>query len=71
MADERGVVDAPEAPFGEREGLAGEVVVELVCGRPGGLVADVVEVVSDEEAKERFPGYEAPKPYLRVTPQPQ
>ena len=26
--------------------------------------------VSDEEAQERFPGYEAKKPYFRVTPQP-
>jgi alkyl hydroperoxide reductase subunit AhpC len=26
--------------------------------------------VSDEEANEKFPGYEAKKPYLRVTPQP-
>jgi thioredoxin-dependent peroxiredoxin len=27
--------------------------------------------VSDDEAKEIFPGYKAPKPYLRITPQPQ
>jgi len=27
--------------------------------------------VSDEEAKQIFPGYEAPKPYLRITPQPK
>jgi alkyl hydroperoxide reductase subunit AhpC len=27
--------------------------------------------VSDEEAAERFPGYEAVKPYLRTTPQPR
>jgi len=26
--------------------------------------------VTDEEANEKFPGYEAKKPYLRVTPQP-
>jgi alkyl hydroperoxide reductase subunit AhpC len=26
--------------------------------------------VSDEEAHERFPGFEAKKPYLRITPQP-
>ncbi len=26
--------------------------------------------VTDEEAQEKFPGYEAQKPYLRVTPQP-
>jgi alkyl hydroperoxide reductase subunit AhpC len=26
--------------------------------------------VSDDEAKELFPGYRAPKPYLRITPQP-
>ena len=26
--------------------------------------------VTDEEAKEKFPGYEAKKPYLRITPQP-
>ena len=26
--------------------------------------------VSDDEAKELFPGYTAPKPYLRITPQP-
>jgi thioredoxin-dependent peroxiredoxin len=31
----------------------------------------IVPAVSDEEAKERFPkGFEAKKPYLRVTPQP-
>jgi thioredoxin-dependent peroxiredoxin len=27
--------------------------------------------VSDDEAKQIFPGYKAPKPYLRVTPQPK
>ncbi len=27
--------------------------------------------VSDDEAKEIFPGYSAPKPYLRITPQPR
>jgi len=28
--------------------------------------------VSDEEAKQRFPaGWEAPKPYLRIVPQPK
>ncbi len=27
--------------------------------------------VSDDEAKEIFPGYAAPKPYLRITPQPR
>jgi alkyl hydroperoxide reductase subunit AhpC len=27
--------------------------------------------VSDEEAQKIFPGYKAPKPYLRVTPQPK
>jgi alkyl hydroperoxide reductase subunit AhpC len=27
--------------------------------------------VSDDEAKELFPGYNAPKPYLRTTPQPK
>jgi alkyl hydroperoxide reductase subunit AhpC len=26
--------------------------------------------VSDDEAKDLFPGYHAPKPYLRITPQP-
>jgi alkyl hydroperoxide reductase subunit AhpC len=26
--------------------------------------------VSDDEAKEMFPGYQAPKPYIRITPQP-
>ena len=26
--------------------------------------------VSDEEAKTLFPGYKAPKPYLRITKQP-
>ncbi len=31
----------------------------------------ITAAVSDEEAKVRFPGYEAKKPYLRVTPQPQ
>jgi alkyl hydroperoxide reductase subunit AhpC len=27
--------------------------------------------VSDDEAKQVFPGYRAPKPYLRITPQPR
>jgi alkyl hydroperoxide reductase subunit AhpC len=27
--------------------------------------------VSDDEAKQVFPGYRAPKPYLRITPQPK
>ncbi len=27
--------------------------------------------VSDDEAKQKFPGYETVKPYLRVTPQPK
>jgi hypothetical protein len=27
--------------------------------------------VSDDEAKQIFPGYKAPKPYLRITPQPR
>ena len=27
--------------------------------------------VSDDEAKQIFPGYAAPKPYLRITPQPR
>ncbi len=27
--------------------------------------------ISDEEAKDKFPGYETVKPYLRVTPQPR
>lgn len=32
----------------------------------------IAAAVSDEEAKERFPdGWEAPKPYLRIVPQPQ
>jgi thioredoxin-dependent peroxiredoxin len=31
----------------------------------------IVPAVSDEEARKRFPGFEAKKPYLRVTPQPQ
>jgi alkyl hydroperoxide reductase subunit AhpC len=30
----------------------------------------ITGAVSDEEAAERFPGYETKKPYLRVTPQP-
>ncbi len=30
----------------------------------------IVPAVSDEEAKERFPGYTTVKPYLRTTPQP-
>jgi alkyl hydroperoxide reductase subunit AhpC len=30
----------------------------------------IVPAVTDAEAKERFPGYVAKKPYLRVTPQP-
>jgi len=30
-----------------------------------------VPVVSDEDARKRFPGYVTKKPYLRVTPQPQ
>ena len=32
----------------------------------------IVPAVSDEEAKEKFPnGWKAPKPYLRIVPQPQ
>ncbi|MGE0046975.1 MAG: peroxiredoxin, partial [Hyphomonadaceae bacterium] len=32
----------------------------------------IVPSVSDEEAKERFPGgWTAPKPYLRIVPQPK
>jgi thioredoxin-dependent peroxiredoxin len=27
--------------------------------------------VSDDEAKQLFPGYKAPKPYIRITPQPR
>jgi thioredoxin-dependent peroxiredoxin len=27
--------------------------------------------VSDDEAKQLFPGYKSPKPYIRITPQPQ
>src|SRR5207249_6133183 len=27
--------------------------------------------VNDEEAKKTFPGFKAPKPYLRITPQPK
>lgn len=30
----------------------------------------IVTALSDEQAAERFPGYETVKPYLRVTPQP-
>ena len=28
-------------------------------------------LLSDEDAKKRFPGFVAKKPYLRVTPQPK
>lgn len=31
----------------------------------------IVPAVSDEDARKRFPGYVAKKPYLRVTPQPE
>ena len=31
----------------------------------------IVPAVSDEDAKKRFPGFVAKKPYLRVTPQPK
>ena len=32
----------------------------------------IVPAVSDEEAKEKFPdGWKAPKPYMRIVPQPQ
>jgi alkyl hydroperoxide reductase subunit AhpC len=27
--------------------------------------------VSDDEAKQIFPGYRSPKPYIRITPQPK
>jgi len=30
----------------------------------------IVPAVADEDAKKRFPGFDAKKPYLRVTPQP-
>ncbi len=32
----------------------------------------IVPAVSDEEAKQRYPdGWKAPKPYLRIVPQPK
>jgi alkyl hydroperoxide reductase subunit AhpC len=31
----------------------------------------IVPAVSDEDAQKRFPGYDAKKPYLRLTPQPK
>jgi alkyl hydroperoxide reductase subunit AhpC len=32
----------------------------------------IVPAVSDEEAKERYPdGWQAPKPYIRIVPQPK
>ena len=32
----------------------------------------IVPAVSDDEAKEKYPdGWEAPKPYLRIVPQPK
>jgi alkyl hydroperoxide reductase subunit AhpC len=32
----------------------------------------IVSAVSDEEAKQKYPdGWKAPKPYLRIVPQPQ
>jgi hypothetical protein len=32
----------------------------------------IVPAVKDEEAKEKFPGgWKAPKPYLRIVPQPK
>jgi alkyl hydroperoxide reductase subunit AhpC len=38
--------------------------------KPGGDVI-ITGAVSDEEAKQLFPDYRAPKPYLRITPQPK
>jgi hypothetical protein len=33
--------------------------------------SDVVPSVSDDDARKRFPGFVARKPYLRVVPQPE
>ncbi len=45
-------------------------VATPVNWRPGEDVI-IVPAVSDEEARERFPdGWDAPKPYLRIVPQP-
>jgi thioredoxin-dependent peroxiredoxin len=39
--------------------------------KPGGDVV-IVPAVSDDEARRRWPqGWKAPRPYLRIVPQPQ
>jgi alkyl hydroperoxide reductase subunit AhpC len=48
---------------------AGHQVATPADWKPGEDVI-IVPAVSDEDAKKRFPGYVAKKPYLRVTPQP-
>jgi len=50
---------------------AQEKVATPVNWKPGGDVI-ILPSVSDEEAKQRFPGgWRAPKPYLRIVPQPE
>jgi alkyl hydroperoxide reductase subunit AhpC len=45
--------------------------VATPANRKDGEDVIIVPAVSDEDAKERFPGgWTAPKPYLRITPQP-
>jgi hypothetical protein len=49
----------------------GHRVATPVIWKPGEDVI-IVPAVSDEEARARFPrGWRAPKPYLRLTPQPE
>jgi alkyl hydroperoxide reductase subunit AhpC len=49
---------------------AGHQVATPADWQPGEDVI-IVPAVSDEDAKKRFPGFIARKPYLRVTPQPK
>ena len=78
------IVDAVRTAGGKRNGklsgwhpadLAGVTLRALVerNGLDAALVDDVIIVpaVSDEAAKDKFPkGWDAKRPYLRLTPQP-
>jgi alkyl hydroperoxide reductase subunit AhpC len=50
--------------------LTAKQVATPVNWKPGEDVI-IAGSVSDEEARKRFPGFRAPKPYLRYTAQPR
>jgi len=52
--------------------LTAQHKVATPCDWMPGQDVIIVPAVKDDEAKEKFPqGWKAPKPYLRITPQPQ